>query len=81
MNLRSAIVCVLGVLLLASCSLSPKLVSTRPTTLVEARAELEACALNENRLSDASREVLAVFDLRRSRGQSLAMPPPALRSA
>jgi alpha-1,6-mannosyltransferase len=25
--------------------------------------------------------ILAVFDLRRSRGQSLAMPPPALRSA
>jgi len=64
LNLRSAIVCVLGGLLLASCSLSPKLVSTRPTTLAETRTELEACALSQNRLSDSSREILAVFDLR-----------------
>ncbi|MSR62935.1 MAG: alpha/beta fold hydrolase [Planctomycetes bacterium] len=63
MNLRAAIVWALGTLLLASCFLSPKLVGTRPTTLDEARVELEACALNANRLSDPSREVLAVFDL------------------
>lgn len=61
---RTAIVPALGAWLLGSCFLSPKLVGTRPTTLPEARAELEASALDGNRLSDASREILAVFDLR-----------------
>lgn len=63
-SLGTALVAALGAWLLASCFLSPKLVGTRPTSLPEARAELEACALDQNRLSDASREVLAVFDLR-----------------
>jgi len=76
LNLRIAIACALGMLLLASCSLSPRLVSTRATSLDETRTELEACALSENRLSDASREVLAVFDLR---GQYDEDPRAALR--
>ncbi|HEX6883593.1 MAG TPA: hypothetical protein VF530_09445 [Planctomycetota bacterium] len=53
---------VLGVLLGTACV--PKLVGTRPTTLEQARAEVEACALSANRLSDLTRESLALFDLR-----------------
>jgi hypothetical protein len=53
----------LSACLAPSCFLTPKLVGVQPIGLDQAHAELNANALVADRLSDASRQVIAYFDL------------------